>query len=183
MLSLSLVQQGILSENWPFFRSGTNDHTTQCIIHGNAFYVNNYHCNRSCLGNLSGYLYPWLHSNSISHPETLPKLSQDVCLGERSGGTLTTSRYSFYLLSAASWEVYKVVLKLVRQVLSCFLLIVYVRSFLCPVTLSKILHTKLWVRPVFGPGVKSPSDTMNPAVPFTISYQYALRAHKNLSYK
>ena len=53
-------------------------------------------------------LYPLLHNNSVSCPETLPgtlfslanlvpKLSQDVCLGKGSCGTLRTLRYSFYL--------------------------------------------------------------------------------------
>ena len=32
----------------------------------------------------------------------VPKLSQDVCLGKGSGGTLTVLRYSFYLFSAAN---------------------------------------------------------------------------------
>ena len=75
----------------------------------------------------------------------VPKLSQDVCLGKGSGRTLTTLRYSFYLFSAASWEVYKVLLKLVRRVLFLPPSDVYVRSFLCSITLNKILHTKLWV--------------------------------------
>ena len=48
-----------------------------------------------------------------------------------SSGTLTTLRYSFYLFSAASWEVYTVPLKLLRWVVSCPLYDVYVRSFFC----------------------------------------------------
>ena len=40
-------------ENWPFFKSERNDHTAQCLAHGNTFlrfYVNDYNCNKSCLG-------------------------------------------------------------------------------------------------------------------------------------
>ena len=73
MLSLDLVQQCVLPKNWPFFRSVTNDHTPQCLTHGNAslrLYVNNYNCNKSCLGTCFSRLVPRLHSNSISHPET-----------------------------------------------------------------------------------------------------------------
>ena len=126
-------------------------------------------------------LYLWWHSNSISHPETLPepfslanlvpKLSQDVCLEKGSGGTLTTLRYSFYLFSAASWEVYRTLLKLVRQVLSYSLPMPLAGSFLYPHYLNKI-YTKLWVtETVFGPRLKSsPSETMNLATPFAVSY-------------
>ena len=52
--------------------------------------------------------------NSFLLANLVLKLSQDVWLGKGSGGTLTTSRYSFYLFSAASWEVYSSV-----QSLSC----------------------------------------------------------------
>ena len=142
MLSLSLVQQRILPENWHFFSSRTNDYTAQCLTHGNAFlrlYVNDYNCNKSCLGTCFSRLIPRLHSNSISHPEMLSgtcylwlilcQLSQDVCLGKGSGGTLTMLRYSFYLFSAASWEVYKAQLKLVRWVFSCPLLLSMSEAF------------------------------------------------------
>ena len=50
----------ILPENWPFFRWGTNDHTAQCLTHGNAFlrlYVD-YNCNKSCLGTCISRLVP-----------------------------------------------------------------------------------------------------------------------------
>ena len=78
-------------------------------------------------------LCPRLHSNSISRPERdawnpfslanlVLKLSQEVCLGKGSGGTLTTLRHSFYLPSAASWGARKALLKLARRVLSCPLL-------------------------------------------------------------
>ena len=65
-------------------------------------------------------LYPWWHRSRdlardpFSLANLVPKLSQDVCLGKGSGGTFKTLRYPFYLLSAASWKVYNVLLKLVR---------------------------------------------------------------------
>ena len=159
MLSLSLVQQCILPENWPFLRSRTNDYTVWCYTHGNAFlqlYVNDYNCNKYCLGTCISrlvalitqqwYILPrdivW---NLFSLANLVPKLSQDICLGKGPSGTLTTLRYSFYLFLAASWEVCKVPLKLVRRVLFLSTSDVYVRSFLCSVTLNEILHTKLWV--------------------------------------
>ena len=124
-------------------------------------------------------LYLWVHSNSISRLETLPEpvslanlvptLSQDVCLVKGSGGTLTTLSYSFYLFSAAGWEVYKSLLKLVRRVLSWPLPVPLAGSFLYPCYFNKI-YTKLWVtETVFGPRVKSSSETMNLATPFTVS--------------
>ena len=76
MLSLSLAQQCILCKNWPFFRSRTNDHTAQCLLIEMLFLgstlmiiiVTNF-----AWGPLSPDLYPWLHSSSISCPETLPR--------------------------------------------------------------------------------------------------------------
>ena len=76
ILSLSLVQECILPKNWPFFRSRTNDHTAQCPTHGNAFlrlFVNDYNCYKSCVGTCFSRLYTWLHSNSMSIPEILPR--------------------------------------------------------------------------------------------------------------
>ena len=74
-------------------------------------------------GPVSQDLSPWWHSNSLPCPQTLPRalspwlvwgqLSQDVCLGGGSGGALTTSRYSFSLFLAASWEVSNALLKIV----------------------------------------------------------------------
>ena len=98
-------------------------------------------------------LYPLLHNNSVSCPETLPgtlfslanlvpKLSQDVCLGKGSCGTLRTLRYYFYLFSADSLKVYKALLKLVRWVCSCPLLIPLSEAFPVIFTLNKI-YTKL----------------------------------------
>ena len=157
MLSLSLVQQRILPENWHFFSSRTNDYTAQCLTHGNAFlrlFVNDY--NKSCLGTCISRLVALITQqwsilprdivwNLFSLANLVPKLSQDVCLGKGSNGTLTTLRYSFYLFSAASWEIYKVPHKLVRWILFLPTSDVYFRRFLCSVTLNKILHTKLWM--------------------------------------
>ena len=145
-------------------------------------YVDDYNCNKSCLGTCFSRLVPPDYTAAVyvsprdwawdpfSLANLVPKLSLDVCLGKGSDGTLTTLRYSFYLFSAASWEVYKVLPKLVRGVLFLPASDVYVRSFLCPVTLSKTLHTKLWVT-IFGSRVKSSlSETTNLVVPFTVSY-------------
>ena len=112
------------------FRSRTNDYTAECLTHGNAFlrlYVNDYNCNKSCLESISQDLYPWLQSNCISCIETLsgtcsPWLNlyqsylRMYVLGKGLIDLLTTLRYSFYLFSAASWEVYKVPLKLTRWI-------------------------------------------------------------------
>ena len=121
ILSLSLVQECILPKNWPFFRSRTNDHTAQCLTHGNPFLrlcVNDYNCNKSCLGTSFSrlvplitqqqYIYPRdVAGNLFSQANLVPKLSQDVCLGKGSGGTLRTLKYSFCLFSTASWKLYK----------------------------------------------------------------------------
>ena len=51
----------ILPKNWPFFSSGANDHTAQCLAHGNAFlrlYINDYNCNKSCLETCFSRLVP-----------------------------------------------------------------------------------------------------------------------------
>ena len=130
MLSLSLVQQYILPENWPFFRSRTNDHTAECLSHGNAFlrlYLNYYNCNKSCLGSYISRVVPLLTQqqyvlhrdivwNLFSLANLVPKLSQHVCLEKGPNRPLTSLRYSFYLFSATSWEIYKVPLKLMRQI-------------------------------------------------------------------
>ena len=75
----------------------------------------------------------------------------------------------FYLFSAASWEVYKAPFKLVKQVLSCLLLMSVSEAFSVTFTLNKI-YTKLWVtETVFGPRViSSSSDTMNPVASVTV---------------
>ena len=115
-------------------------------------------------------------SPRVSCPELLslanlvPKLSQDVCLGKGFDGLLTTLRYSFYLFSTSSWEVYEAWLKLVRWVLSSPLLMSMSEAFSVSFTLNKI-YTKLWVsKTVFGPRFKaSPSETMNPVTPLSSS--------------
>ena len=131
MLSLSLVQQCILPENWPFFRSRTNDYTAECLSHGNAFlrlYLNDYNCNKSCLGSYISRVVPLLTQqqyvlhrdivwNLFSLANLVPKLSQHVCLEKGPNRPLITLRYSFYLFSATSWEIYKVPLKLMRWIL------------------------------------------------------------------
>ena len=119
MLSLSLVQQCILPENWPLFRSRTNDYKAQCLTHGNAFlmlYVNDYNCNKSCLETCISRLVPLITQQQCSLPRDIiwnlfslanfvSKLSPDVCLGKGPNRTLTTLRYSFYLFSATSWKI------------------------------------------------------------------------------
>ena len=130
---------------------------------------------------------PELHSNSRSRPERLPRthspwliLCQNYlrmyALGKGLVELLTTLRYSFYLFSAASWEVYKVLPKLVRGVLFLPASDVYVRSFLCPVTLNKILHTKLWVTETLSLVLELNLLLWRPWIwrhcsPFTVSYQ------------
>ena len=92
MLSLSLVQQRILPENWPLFRSGTVDHTAQCLTHGNAFvrlYVNIIIVNKSCLETYVSRLVPLITQQQYISPRVIawnlfsltnlvPKLSQDI---------------------------------------------------------------------------------------------------------
>ena len=133
MLSLSLVQQCILLENWPFFRSRANDYTAQCLTHGNAFprpYVNDFNYNKSFLGTYVSRLVPLITQqqyilprdfvwNLFSLANLVPKLSQDVCLGKGSDGTLSTLWYYFYLFPTANWKVYNAPLKLAMQALLC----------------------------------------------------------------
>ena len=144
--------------------------------------LNDYNCNKSCLGTCFSRLVPLITQQQCNWPRDLalnrfslanlvPKLSQDACLGKGSGGTLTTLRYSLYLFSAASWEVYKAQLKLVRLVLFLPTSAVYVRSFLCCVNLKFCTQSSEWLRIFFGPGVKS-SETTNLVAPFTISCHY-----------
>ena len=127
--------QCILPKNRPCFRSRTNDYTTQCFTHRNAFlrlYANDFNCNKSRLGTCFSRLFPlitqqqyisprevvWNHSpwqDLCSLANLVLKLSQEVCLGKGSGETLTTLRYCFNLFSAASSEVYNALLNLVRM--------------------------------------------------------------------
>ena len=128
MLSLSLVQQCISPKNWPFFKSRTYEHGNVLL----TLYVKDYNCNKACQGTCYSRLL-WLitqqqyisprevvgnHSPSqdpCSLANLVLKLPQDVFLQKGSGETLTTSRYSIYLFSAASWEVCNAMLKLVRM--------------------------------------------------------------------
>ena len=103
----------------------------------------------------------------------VPKLSQDICLGKGSGGILTILRYSFYLFSAASWKVYKALLKLVRQVLSCPLLMSVSEAFsVLSLQIKFCTQSSQWLRPVFGLGVISSSEITNVVAlsQFTVSY-------------
>ena len=89
---------------------------------------------------------------------------------ERVYGTLTTLRYSFYLFSAAVWEVYKALLKLVRvSSLSTHF------QCLCPkLSLSchfKFCCTKLWVTETHFWVKSSPLEITNSATT-SVSYQY-----------
>ena len=81
------------------------------------FYVNSCNCNKFCLGTCFSRLQTcdytatvYLAQRSCLQPilpgYLVPKLSQNECLGKGSDGTLKTLRHSFYLFSAASWEVY-----------------------------------------------------------------------------
>ena len=141
MFSLRLVQQYTWPENWPFFRSKTNDYTAQCLTHENAFlrlYVNDYNCNKSCPEMLSGICSPWLIlCQSYLWIYVLGKGKNS---NKSSNRTLTTLRYSFYLFSTTSWEIYKVPLKLLRQILFLPPSDIYIRSFLWSVTLHKALN-------------------------------------------
>ena len=109
----------ILPKNWPFFRSRTNDHTAPCLTMEMLFL--GYVLMIIIVTNLawepvSQDLYPWLHSNSISTPEMLPRkcsprliLCQSylrMCaLGKDLVEFLQILRHS-YLFSVTSWEVY-----------------------------------------------------------------------------
>ena len=108
--------------------------------------------NKSCLEICSSRLVPLITQqqyissrevaqNLFSLANLVLKLSQDVCLGKGSDGTLTTLRYSFYLFSASSRKVYNAPLKLVRGLLSCPLLMSMSEAF--SITLNKNLHKTL----------------------------------------
>ena len=142
-------------------------------------YVNDYNCNKSCLGNCFSVTIHIIHKyvarNLLLLANLVLKLSQDACLGRGSGRTFTTLRYSFYLFSAASWKVYNVLLQLVSWILYLPLSDVrsfYLRSFLCPITVYKmLLHKALSDWDCVGPRVNSsPSETTNLA-PNTVNYQ------------
>ena len=70
-LSLSFVQRCILPKNGPSFRSGTNNHTAQCLTHGDAFlrlYVNDYNCNKSRVGTCFSRLVPLITQQQYVYP-------------------------------------------------------------------------------------------------------------------
>ena len=75
LLSLSLVQQCILPDNWPFFRSGTMM-TQQNVLLMEMFFLDSMLMiiivTSLTWEPVSTEVYPWLHSNSISSSETLP---------------------------------------------------------------------------------------------------------------
>ena len=97
--------------------------------------------------------------------------SQDVCYWERVWAKFSQPWGIFYLFSAASWEVYKALLQLMRRVLSCTLLMSMSEAFSVTFTLNKV-DTKFWVtETVVGPSVKSPLETMNLGAPFTIHHK------------
>ena len=129
-----------------------------------------------------------LHSNSISHPETftqnpfslanlVPKLPRMCALGKDLVDCLQTFRYSFYLFSAANWEVYKALLKLMRvgTLSTPFWCLCQKLSLSCHLKENFAAQSSEWLRPVFGPTVKSSSETTNPATPFKVSYHHYSR--------
>ena len=90
-------------------------------------------------------------------------------IGEGLGKIFTALWYFFNLFSAASWEIYKALLKLVKWVLSCPLLMSMSEALSVTCTLSNI-YTKLWViETVFCPRVNSsPSETTDLVTSFNI---------------
>ena len=81
--------------------------------------------------------------------------SQDVRYQERVWVKFSQPWGTFCLLSAASWEVYKALLKLVRWILSCALLMSMLEAFPVTSTLNKIYTKVLVTETVFGFGFKS----------------------------
>ena len=176
-------------ENWPFFKSERNDHTAQCLAHGNTFlrfYVNDYNCNKSCLGTCFSRLIPRLHSNSVSSPETLPWtrspwliLCQSYLRMYALGKGLVELLQPWSILFIYSQQLVekyiRPLLKLVRQVPFLSPSDVYIRNFLYPVTLNKILHTKLWVTEslflVLELNLLQRPWIWRHCSPFTVSYQ------------
>ena len=115
MLSLSLAQQCFSPVTWPVFMSRTNDHTAQCLTHGDAFLkLYDYHCNKSCWGTCFSRGVPlitWqqyistrdvLPRNPFSLTNLVPKLSQDVYLGKGSGKRKALITLRLFFLSILS---------------------------------------------------------------------------------
>ena len=114
--------------------SSSNAQTVQCLTHGNAsirLYVNNYNCNKSCLGNLflktctpddTATVYLTQRHCRIHSPWLI--LCQNdfrmYVLGKGLGNSYNFEVFFFYLFSTVSWEVYKALLKLVASEDTCF---------------------------------------------------------------
>ena len=117
----------------------------------------------------------------------MSKLS-DICPGKGSDGIFTNLEVSFLSILSSQLRSIKGscrpartphklkkrggLLKLMRVGTLSTSSGVYVKSFLSPVTLNKSFaaQSSEWLRPVFGPTVKSPLETINPATPFKVSY-------------
>ena len=103
--------------------------------------------------------------------------SQDVCY--RKGSAKFSQPWGIFCLFS---DVYKALLKLMRWVLFCPLLISMSEAFSVTFTLNKI-YTKLWVtETVFGPQVKSPPQRQvwQHCSPFTPKLSYLWLIHVNV---
>ena len=133
---------------------------TQHNTQGTVFlrlYVNNYHCNETCLGPcFSATIYlTQKHTahNTFLLASLVLKLSQDVCLGKGPNGTCTALKcgvflFSFFFLnlfSAANWKVHNALLQLMRWILSCPFQCLSLEAFSILSTLIKRCCTKLWM--------------------------------------
>ena len=131
-------------------------------------------------------LYPWLHSNSRSCPERLPIthslwliLCQSYLRMYALGKGLVELLQPWSILFIYSQQLVekyiRPLLKLVRQVPFLSPSDVYIRNFLYPVTLNKILHTKLWVTEslflVLELNLLQRPWIWRHCSPFTVSYQ------------
>ena len=95
--------------------------------------------------------------------------SLDVCYRKGSGRN-SHSLEVFFIYSQQLVKKY-IRLNLVRWILSFLLLMSMPGAFSVTFTLNKIYTKHRVTETVLGPGVKSSSETMNTAAPFTISYQ------------
>ena len=154
ILSLSLVQECILPKNWPFFRSRTNDHTAQCLTHGNPFLrlcVNDYNCNKSCLGTSFSRLVPLITQQQYILPRTRSPwliFCQSYFMMDALGKGLVELLEPWSILFIYFPQLVENCIRPIWMNEVGTLLPssdVYVRGFLCPATLNKIFHTKLWV--------------------------------------
>ena len=104
---------------WELASLGTSIHIPQCLTGGNAFlklYINDYNCNKSCLGTYFSRLVPLSCCPVPFFPANLVPNYLKMC---DLGKGVVELLQSFYLFVAASWEVHKAPLKLERQALSC----------------------------------------------------------------